>query len=197
MTASTQQQTDPRPLYFAATAWVTDLLRNVDDSQLSDPTPCTEFDVKTLGRHLVATVSRAATVGEGGDFATVPVLAEGHDAATYRAAVERAEAAWKDDDKLGALVNVPWGTVPGAGAVWGYLNETLVHGWDLAVATGQPTEADPTIVAPILKAVKGFLPAHIRSSDEVPFGDVVTPRNGAGLTEQLANWSGRPSPAVD
>ncbi|NMO00932.1 TIGR03086 family protein [Gordonia sp. TBRC 11910] len=189
MTAPTQL--DPRPIYFAATAWVTELLHNVDAGQLGDPTPCTEFDVATLGSHLVATVGRAAVVGEGGDFSSMPVLAEGHDADAYAAAVERAAAAWADDSRLSAMVTVPWGEVPGAGALWGYINETLVHGWDLAVATGQPAEADPALVTPVLAAVKNFLPAHIRSSDEVPFGEVVTPRDDAGLTEQLANWSGR------
>lgn len=189
MTAPTQL--DPRPIYFAAAAWVTDLLRNVDAGQLGDPTPCTEYDVKTLGAHLVATVGRAAVVGEGGDFSTMPVLADGYDADAYATALVRAQAAWSDDARLAAMVRVPWGEVPGAGALWGYINETLVHGWDLAVATGQPAEADPDLVAPMLAAVKNFLPAHIRASDEVPFGEVVTPREGAGLTEQLANWSGR------
>ncbi|GAB18552.1 hypothetical protein GOEFS_058_00130 [Gordonia effusa NBRC 100432] len=191
MTTPTQLTTDPRPLYTAATAWVTELLAGVDDAQLHHPTPCTEFDVKTLSRHLVATVGRAAVVGEGGDFSTVPVLADAYDVAAYSAAAERAARAWHDDEKLTTLVTVPWGQVPGAGALWGYLNETLVHGWDLAVATGQPAEADPSLVRPTLEAAKGFLPEHIRASDEVPFGAVVTPRPAAGLTEQLANWSGR------
>lgn len=191
MTAPTRLDTAPRPLYFAATAWVTGLLDHVDGTMLADPTPCTEFDVATLGRHLVATVTRAAVVGEGGDFSTIPVLADAHDARAYAAAVSRAEAAWADDDKLTRPVTVPWGQVPGAGALWGYLNEALVHGWDLAVATGQPAEADPAIVSPVLVAVKGFLPEHIRSDATVPFGPVVPPRDGAGVTEQLANWSGR------
>ncbi|MFW0789552.1 TIGR03086 family metal-binding protein [Gordonia sp. CPCC 205333] len=191
MTAPTQLSTDPRPLYRAATDWVTELLAGVDNAQLHDPTPCTEFDVETLSRHLVATVTRAAVVGEGGDFSTVPVLADAHDVDAYAAATDRATRAWLDDDRLTALVTVPWGQVPGAGALWGYLNEALVHGWDLAVATGQPAEADENLVAPTLSAVKGFLPEHIRDSDEVPFGAVVPPRPGAGLTEQLANWSGR------
>ena len=46
-------------------------------------------------------------------------------------------AVWADDARLDALVTVPWGRVPGRAAVWGYMREALVHGWDLAVATGQ------------------------------------------------------------
>lgn len=189
MTAPTQL--DPRPLYFAAATWVTDLIRRVDDAQLADPTPCTEFDVAALTQHLVGTVRRATVIGEGGDFTTVPVTGGDYDADTFTDAVDQARAAWADDASLSRLVAVPWGQVPGGGALWGYLNELLVHGWDLAVATGQPAEADPTVVAPVLTAVKGFLPAEIRSDDTVPFGAVVDPRPEAGPTEQLANWSGR------
>lgn len=88
---------------------------------------------------------------------------------------------------------VPWGTVPGAGALWGYLNEALVDGWDLAVATGQDPEADPAIVAPALAVAQQFIPAEIREIPDIPFAPVVPPREEAGLTEQLANWTGRQS----
>ena len=72
----------------------------------------------------------------------------------------------------------------------GYINEALVHGWDLAVATGQPAEADSALVEPVLAMVAEFLPAHIRVPG-VPFGAVAEPRQEAGPTERLANWSGR------
>ena len=41
-------------------------------------------------------------------------------------------AVWADDAVLDELVTVPWGRVPGRAAVWGYIREALVHGWDLA-----------------------------------------------------------------
>ncbi len=187
--------TDPRPGYASATAWVTELIRNVDDAQRHDSTPCTEYDVDSLIGHLVATVDRARVVGAGGDFATVPVIAERRDADAYAEAATAAIQAWDAADALTKTVTVPWGEVPGAGALWGYLNETLVHGWDLAVATGQPTEADPTVAEPVLSAVRSFLPADIRHLPDIPFDAVVPPSPQAGPTERLANWSGRHSPS--
>ena len=68
-----------------------------------------------------------------------------------------------------------------------------MHGWDLAVATGQPSEADPALVEAVAGITRAFIPAEQRGG-AVPFGPVVEPRPEAGPTERLANWSGRPSP---
>ncbi|GAB88859.1 TIGR03086 family metal-binding protein [Gordonia rhizosphera] len=184
---------DPRPAYAAATAWATHLLAGVTDDQLDAPTPCDEFDVRTLAGHLIATAARAVALGEGTDVFAVPRIADTHDATGYADLVARAQKIWADDTKLAAMVKVPWGEVPGAGALWGYVNETLVHGWDLAVATGQAAEADPAIVEPVLTIARRFIPAEIRADSEVPFAAVVEPRPEAGPTERLANWSGRDS----
>lgn len=181
---------DPRPIYFGATTWVTGLLGAVRDDQRTRPTPCDEFDVRTLASHLVATVGRIVAIAELGSPDSVPPLAPEHDAGTFAQLAERAQRAWADDALLDKLVTVPWGEVPGRFALWGYTNEALVHGWDLAVATGQPAEADPALVEPTASVVGRFIPADARVPG-VPFSAVVEPRAEAGPTERLANWSGR------
>ncbi|WP_072802237.1 TIGR03086 family metal-binding protein [Rhodococcoides yunnanense] len=190
MTATTL---DPRPLYRDALAWVTDLIAGVTQDQMGLPTPCPDFDVRTLLGHQLAGVRRARTMGLGGDARTVPfVLTDFGDPVTaYRAEADLALGVWDDDDKLTTTVTAPWGTVPGRAAVWAYINETLVHGWDLAVSTGQPFEADPDLVSPVLVAATRAIPGDSR--DEMPFGEVVAPGAQAGPTERLANWSGRVS----
>ncbi|WP_305093745.1 TIGR03086 family metal-binding protein [Prescottella sp. R16] len=187
--------TDPRPLYRDALAWVATLMGEVRPDQLTQPTPCDEFDVATLMGHLVATVDRARVIGAGGDPASVPLVAtaagdDGDWTAAYRAAGEKMWVVWDDDALLAAIVTAPWGRVPGQAAIWGYLNETLVHGWDLAVATGQPAEADPALVEAALAVARRAIPASPRGG-HVPFGAVIEPAAGAGPTERLANWSGR------
>ena len=184
---------DPRPAYAAATAWMTELMRGITSDQWSKPTPCTEFDVQTLARHIVGVGRRSVALGAGTDVFAVDPIAEVFDADSYADAVNKAIQLWSDDAKLAAPVRVPWGTVPGAGALWGYVNETLVHGWDLAVATSQDLEREADHAAAALAAAQQFIPAEIRASDEVPFGPVVTPRADAGPIERLANWSGRSS----
>ena len=184
---------DPRPRYRAATEWVVGLAAGVRPDQLTAPTPCPEFDVRTLLGHLVTTARRARAVGDGRPPLDVPVVttgvADADWASTYAMDAKHALAAWSDE-RLTAQVEVPWGTVPGRAAVWAYVNETLVHGWDLAVATGQPAEADPAVAQAALVAAQRAIPAEPRGGP-VPFAAPVPPAPNAGPTERLANWSGR------
>ena len=187
------QNTDPRPLYRDALAWVRDLAAHVPAERLTDPTPCTEWDVRGLLGHLVATVDRARVVGEGGDPNVMPRVVDGVaddgwvDALTV--AEDKAAAVWADDARLAALVTVPWGQVPGHAALFGYLRELLVHGWDLAVATDQEVEADTSTATAVLAETRRALPAAPRGGP-IPFAAAVEPRHGAGPTERLANWCG-------
>lgn len=191
-TIETTQQTDPREVYFTSAAWVSGLLTGVRADQLDLPTPCDEFDVRTLAGHLVATVRRLIAIAELGSPDSVSPLCSDHDAASFDTSVTQARAAWADDALLDAPVAVPWGEVPGRSAVWGYTRELLLHGWDLAVATGQPAEVDDTLVEPVAVEFHAMLPADARVPG-VPFGPVVEPRAGAGSLERLANFSGRSS----
>lgn len=184
------QPVDPRPIYLGATAWVTGLLRTVGGDQLHLPTPCAEYDVRTLSSHLLGTVGRVIAIAEVGDAESVPPLALEHDADTFAQLAERAQQAWADDTLLDKSVTVPCGQAPGREALWCYIGEALVHGWDLAAATGQPSEADPRLVEPTATEVRRFIPADARVPG-VPFNPVVEPRPEAGPTERLANWSGR------
>lgn len=192
----TDTATDPRPAYAAATAWVQSLLANITEEQLSLPTPCDDFDVRALAQHLGAVGVRAVALAEIATVEGQPFSVDDFSADAYGAARERALAAWAQAP-LDREVTVPWGVVPGFAALGMYVNETLVHGWDLAVATGQPAEfAEPAIVDGALAAVQAALPAQIRGLDEVPFGPVVESREGAGPTERLANWNGHAWPAA-
>lgn len=190
MTTFDVQTIDPRPIYLGATAWVTNLLSAVREDQHELPTPCDEFDVRTLSSHLIGTVGRIIAIAELGSPDSVSSVAPEHDAATFARLADDAQRAWADDALLDKVVSAPWGETPGRIALWGYINEAFVHGWDLAVATGQAAEADVALVEPTAAVWCGFLPAEMRGAG-VPFEAVVEPRAEAGATERLANWSGR------
>ncbi|WP_073456453.1 TIGR03086 family metal-binding protein [Pseudonocardia thermophila] len=197
MTVRTSQITDPRPLVADALTWVHGLLTGVRADQLDAPTPCPEFDVRTLAGHLVASLGKARLAGEGGDPRTAPAVAAGIPddgyAAAYAAAAGRVWEVWgspQGDPLLDRELTAPFGTVAGRVALLAYLNEALVHGWDLAVATGQPAEAPRETAEAALAAVQQVLPEQPRGGP-IPFAPPVTPAPDAGPTERLANWCGR------
>jgi uncharacterized protein (TIGR03086 family) len=189
---------DPRVIFERAVAQTESVVAAVRPDQADQPTPCADWDVRTLVSHMTGGVTRIALVGEGADALHVPPFADlgdahaGEWAAAYRAAGARAAAAWADDAKLDALFAVPWGKVPGRVAVAGYVREVLAHGWDLAVATGQETELDQELGAFALDVSRRSLPAAGREG--VPFGPVVRAPAAAGVYAQLAAWLGRTPP---
>ena len=190
------ENTDPRPHYRTALAWVQTLAAGVPAARFADPTPCSDWDVREMLGHLVATVDRARVIGEGGDPNPMPRVVTGVADDGWIDVLSTAEdkmtASWADDAHLDALVTVPWGQVPGRAAVWGYIREALVHGWDLAVATDQVVEADPVTAQAALMETQQALPAEPRGP--IPFAAPVDPRDGAGPTERLANWCGHARP---
>jgi uncharacterized protein (TIGR03086 family) len=186
--------TDPREFHRRALAQTETIVAAVAPGQLSLPTPCTDFDVRALLGHVVGAMTRHAVVGEGGDGMAVRPHVDGIpddgwlDA--YHAARTRVTAAWADDAKLDALVEVPFGQVPGRMAVSSYVQEILTHGWDLAKATGQPTELDPELATWMLTISRRILPPERRGGD-IPFAPPVPVPPNAGPYTQLAAWLGR------
>jgi uncharacterized protein (TIGR03086 family) len=185
---------DPRDLLWRAVAQTESVLAAVRQDQAGLPTPCAEWDVRTLASHLVGVIVRVALIGEGADALSVPPFAGLSEdpaewTAPYRDATARAAAAWADGAKLDAMFAVPWGKVPGRVALAGYVREVLAHGWDLAVATGQETELDQELGAFGLEVARRSLPAGDRAG--IPFGPVVEVPAGAGTYAQLAAWLGR------
>ena len=188
------QMTDPREIHQRAMAQTESIVAAVSAAQLARPTPCPEYDVRALLSHIVGGLNRVAIMGEGGAALARPARADGVPddgwPAAYRAAAARAVAAWADDARLDALVEVPWGQVPGRFAIAGYGQEILTHGWDLAKATAQETEGDPELARWALAGMRRVLPPEPRGG-EIPFGPVVEVSPDAGPYAQLAAYLGR------
>jgi uncharacterized protein (TIGR03086 family) len=198
MTAATvtsqpeQALPDLRAAVQAAQGWVAALLDGVRAEQLPGPTPCVDFDVEALVRHLFGVADRLVVMGAGHPAESAPasVACLPDDVlGAYRTRVEQGRAAWADPSALDRLVEAPFGRVPGGAVLGVYLAENLTHGWDLARATGQDPEADPGLVAPAYAVMRKVLPPGGR--DGLPFDPPVESADDAGPTERLARWLGR------
>ncbi len=186
-------QPDPRAALARSQAWVAELLAAVTPEQLPLPTPCAEFDVAELVQHLYGVADRVEAMGHGRSAASVPPFAGAlpeDPAAGYRERAQRSQAAWSDDAALTRVVVAPFGPLPGVEVLGVYVCEQLTHGWDLAVATGQPAEADAELVELGERAIRAVLDPLPRGG-VVPFGPAVQPAPGAGPTERLAAYLGR------
>jgi len=95
---------DPRPLFSAATTTGTEVIAAVRPDQLAHATPCPDFDVRSLLGHLVDVLHRVAAMGRGDEYTAAPIevagVADHAWTATWRAAVDDANAAWADDGAL-------------------------------------------------------------------------------------------------
>lgn len=192
--------TDPRELYGRTLAQTGAIIEAVRPEQLGLPTPCGDWDVRALLGHIVSGVGKVARTGEAALTGAPPSADSRTDGAgigddwtrAFRTAGERVAAAWKDDATLDAMIAVPWGTIPGRAALSGFTGELLTHCWDLAVATGQPSELDPGLAAFALDLYQRILPAEGR--DKTPFGPPVPAPENAGGYARLAAWLGRTPP---
>jgi len=195
MTQASMTETDPREIHQRAMAQTESIVAAVEPGQLTLPTPCADYDVGALLSHIVGGLNRIALMGEGADAMAVPPFAEGVPddgwLTAYRTARARVIAAWADDARLDAVIEAPWGKVPGRIALSGYVQEIATHGWDLAKATAQPTELDPELAIWVLAIAQRILPAEPRGIQEIPFGPVVPAPPSAGPYAQMAAWLGR------
>jgi uncharacterized protein (TIGR03086 family) len=131
---------------------------NVSPSQFGLPTPDTEWDVHTLLNHLILWTSysmeaRAHGESVGKDMMERDFAAEDGFAGGYRAQLDRALAAWSDPEAWQRELNVMGTPTPAADIAALLIAELVLHGWDLAAATGQPYEVATATADAALAAV--------------------------------------------
>jgi uncharacterized protein (TIGR03086 family) len=123
----------------------------IGDDQWTQPTPCEGWTVRDLLNHVVAGNLWAAELASGRTIADVGTAFDGDvvgsDAvAAYDSSAKAAAAAFEAPGALDAPCAVSYGPVPGSVYAGHRLLDVLIHGWDLASATGQSAELDPQLV---------------------------------------------------
>lgn len=153
--------------------------------QLDLPTPCDDFTVRGVLEHMVggAAVFAAAFRGEAPADADVsdPLAAIGP-------ALEHLVASMHTPGALDRTIDAPFGQLPGETLARFVVLDGLVHGWDLATATGQRYEPDDALVAEVASFARQAIDPL---RDGTTFGDEVTPAAGATPIERLAAYTGR------
>jgi uncharacterized protein (TIGR03086 family) len=166
----------------------------VRDDQLADPTPCADTPVAGLLDHLLGLTLAFRLAAEkqplpGGPSASADALPDDWRERLPRqldelVAAWRAPEAWEGTAEAGGV------TLPAPEMAVVALDEVLVHGWDLAVATGQPYRADEASA----EACLGFatqVNGEGRQSPPGLFGPAVPVPADAPVLDRLLGLTGR------
>lgn len=176
----------------AAAERVARLLPGVSDDQLTAPSPCAGTPVGGLIGHLAAlTEAFRAGAAKEPDSGPPPAEPPGPPADWRTRLPSRLDAlvvAWREPGALDGEASVGGVTMPAAALGVVALDELLLHGWDLAVATGQGYRPEPAEV----DACLGFV-APMSGPDGVPglFGPAVPVPADAPAFDRLLGLSGR------
>lgn len=181
--------TEPLEQAIASTR---DVLVGVTPDQLDLPTPCAQWTVSELINHIVGGLHffESGVTGEASGDAEADA-ASGDYVAAFDEAAAAALAAFRADGAMEKMLDLPFGTMPGAAFMGMAVNDTFTHGWDLAKATGQDTDLAPELAAQVLEQARAFIQPAFRSEDGAVFGLEQDAPAGASAADQLAAFLGR------
>jgi uncharacterized protein (TIGR03086 family) len=162
------------------------VIGNVRADQYDDPTPCPDWAVRDLLGHTIGVVTGLGAAASGNppaEFALGP-----DPASQFREAADAALTAWRTPGVFDMIVDGGPGPMPGRALAGINLLDTATHTWDIATATGQPTQLPDGVAEAALEASRATISATIRPGR---FGLEVPAALDAGPTEQLVAFLGR------
>jgi uncharacterized protein (TIGR03086 family) len=184
-----------------ATAMLTQVVSGLRDDQLGDPTPCAGTAIGALLDHVdglaVAFTASARKTelpdGSAGPSANASRLAPDWRSQVPGRLVELADA-WRAPDAWTGMTKAGGQDLPGEVAGLVALDEVIVHGWDIAVASGQPYDCEPHLVEAALGFVQPTAAANPSGTPglfgpAVPVSEEAPPLNRLlGLTGRDPSW---------
>ena len=157
----------------------------ISPDQLDNPTPCAKFTVRGVLEHMIG----GATVFAAGFRAVEPGTPDTTDVlAAFGRALSELAASINSDGAFERTIQAPFGTTPGASFARYVVLDGLVHGWDLAMATGQAYEPSDALVGAVEAYAREAVPP-MRDGDT--FAEAVSPAASASPIERLAAFTGR------
>src|SRR4051794_31856558 len=165
------------------------------DSPLDAPTPSEGTPVAVMLDHLMGLALAFGTGAEktprsGGAQASAGAL----DPAWRTALPDRLDAlaaAWRDPSAWEGMASVGGAELPAPAMGGVALNEVLLHGWDLAVATGQEYRPDPAAVEACLQLVTEMNKPGNEEFRNGQFGPAVPVPPAAPAFDRLLGLAGR------
>jgi len=158
--------------------------------QASLPTPCTEWNVRQLINHTVYDLHVFTSMVTGAERGSPDADLIGADwSAAYRQAADALLREWRQRGTAGTMKS-RIGELPATWAVGQHYADIAMHGWDVAVATGQSTiqGLDPDLGQASLDWARENLKPQLRGK---AFGPEVEAPQQAPVYDRLAAFFGR------
>ncbi len=183
------------PLIAKACARTTDVLAAVGDDQLDARTPCQKLSLRELVAHLggLGIAFAAAARKEIGELTGVPPGDSGYQLAPdwraqYPGNLAGLADAWRAPDAWQGMTQVGGVDLPGEVCGMVGFTEVVIHGWDVAVATGQDFAVDDDVAQALLDHMTAFTAG---GPVEGLFGPAVEVGSGASALDRAIALSGR------
>lgn len=178
---------DPLVAHARAQEVFATALANVTLDQLDARTPCEGWTVGDLIEHVIGGNERVAL--RAGLRTEPPPRPDGIVAA-HRATAADAQSVFAAPDAMTRTFNLSIGPIPGAAFLRIRTTDAFVRAWDLARATGQPSELDPELAAYLLRTSPQFLDGDAVRGPGKAFGEA-QPCESESPADRLAAFLGR------
>ena len=171
-------------LYVRAMTATRRYIDGVRPDQWHAPTPCSEWDVKQVANHIVGENLWAGELFQGKTIEQVGTRLDGDlagddPAAAYGASVAVATDTVTAPGAMEARCHLSFGDFSGADYAAQLFMDTLIHGWDIARATGQDTRLDPDLVTacmPIAQEITSMARGSGVFGENLPVGPDADPQ---------------------
>jgi len=161
------------------------VVANISPQQLDLPTLATDFTVRGVLEHMIAGATMFAAAFRG-EAPTEPDLSD--PVTGVGLALQSLVAAVRSPGALDKTIAAPFGEVAGDMFARFVVLDGIVHGWDLATATGESYEPSAELVA----AVQAFAEHALDPlRDGETFAPAAKPPEGATPIERLVAYTGR------
>src|ERR1700683_2508528 len=146
------------PEMAAAAAEAARVVNGVHDN-LDAATPCGDWDLRTLLNHTILWTSYSAERRAYGESVAEELMskdftAEPGYAQAYQAQIGKAVDAWSKPEAWAGDRNVMGNPTPAADIAAMLIMEMVLHGWDVAKATGQDYRCDDAVARNVLETVQ-------------------------------------------
>lgn len=178
-------------MYEQSAAVFREVLAAVAPGDLALPTPCAEWDVRTVVSHVILGNRWAVdvlTIGTGSWPPGEDAIGDAEPIEVYDQSVARVLETFGAPGAMEIVVPLPMGDHPASMLLGIAGGQFLEHAWDIAKATGQSTDIAPELCEATLEGSRGALNDQTRGDF---YGPEQPAPDGATAADRMAAFMGR------